>query len=97
MRFRVIRQQMPSVRDRSRNLRPRTDEAPNQEEGRLCLVSRERFKQSFGVNIVWTIIVSERQMFRIAEMSQRSPVKLRLRRIAVVGEIAHTGYDAGDS
>ena len=76
MRFRVIRQQMPSVCDRPGNLRPRSDEASDQEEGRFYFVSRKNFQQPFGVNIVRTIVISKRQMVRIGEMSNCASVKL---------------------
>lgn len=97
MRFCVIREQMSSVCDRPRNLRPRRDETSNQEERRLDVVPCKNFKQSFGVNIVRTVIVSEREMPGIGKVSYSAPIKLRLRGIAVICEIACAGKDTCDS
>ena len=97
MRLRVIREQVPSVCDRSRNLRPRCDETSNQEERRLDVVLCKNFKQSLGVNIVRTIIVGKREMPGIGKVSYSAPIKLRLGGIAVIREIACAGKDTCDS
>ena|SRR5690348_10134386 len=97
MRLCVIREQMPRACDRSRNLRPGRDETSNQEERCLDVVPCKNFKQSLGVNIVRTVIVSEREMPGIRKVSYGVPIKLRLGGIAVIREIACAGEDTCDS
>jgi len=60
-------------------------------------MARENFEQTLGVDIIWTIVISQSQMLRIRKMSHGTAIKLRLRRVAVVRKIARTGQRAKDS
>ena len=97
MCLRVIGKQMASFGDRPRNLRTGSHEASNQEKRCLCIMACKDFEQAFGMNVIWTVVVGKCQVPRIWKMSYGAAVKLRFRRIAVIGEISCAGEDAGDS
>jgi len=85
------------IGNRSRNLRTRSDKTSDQEERRLRVVAGEDLEQTLGVNVVWTVVISESQVLGIREVSCGAAVKLRLGRVAVVREITRTGEYASNS
>lgn len=91
MIHRVICHQMSGTDYEASNLRTHLHESSNQKKTRFDLMTRKYVEQSFGVDIVWSVVVGERQIARIRAAWQRDAKQLRARRIGVIGEISCRG------
>lgn len=70
----VIRDQMSSLDDRTRNLWTNLHKSSDQKKRRFDFVPRKDVQESLGMNIIWAIIVGEGEIAGIRTMGQRCPV-----------------------
>src|SRR5262249_53905640 len=93
----VIADRMPRIVNGSRDLRPLAYEFPDQEKGGFGSVAGQYVEQATRMGVVGPVIVGQRNLFRIATVGERAPVKLRPWRHGCVSSVTGNSSRRGES